>query len=327
MDNETTHYQLVGNAETLKRFVREVMPEPPEGKEDYMVYFLSMAARNKYLSTKEREEIGVGRSEMFNRTSVFANKMERGEAVLRAVRNMETPVGSYYGRASGEPLPDNPHVLTLYANLDLANTLEAWNAAAATMNTTFMNLALGRDVHVPNPEGVFRTELQRSKAVRKLVDVDADVPFLTMEERFVLVETFMEEVRNAQEGKPVKAWVVLTTGGFHLLFDKDTLKHNYMETVRAVVTSRWLFSNEPWHGGPDRPDREHTLESLAEFRKVGCNQNPDAFPYDPALCEWEVTRNDNRMVPLPGTYQPVASVFRNRESNLYHRYLVDFAEV
>ncbi len=314
------HYQLIASKADLAGFVDEVLPAPEGQERDYLVYFLSMSARNKYLSDEQREEIHLGRTEMFNRKGVYVPEdMTPGEAVYRTVRRMQVPEGAYFNKSGTHPLPVIPYVFTIYMNLDLANTLEAWNATANQMNATITDRALDRNVRIPNPESVYRTELQRSKKKKTLVDTDVDVPFLTEKERYRLALAMFDALQkhSNQSHMSLKGWMVRTTSGFHLLLLKDGIRHDFMTTIRNVVFEERLFSGlpEPF----STPERGClTMDEVCNHRLALLEGNSVAisfangrdvrphkvYPYDPSLCKWEVEPNKNRMLPLPGTYQP-----------------------
>ncbi len=75
-------YKFIQDKYELKRFYDFILPDllPNE------VYFVSLSARNKYLTTEERYDLSLGRTEMFERRII---KKKNGIDFIEILKNMK----------------------------------------------------------------------------------------------------------------------------------------------------------------------------------------------------------------------------------------------
>ena len=211
------HYKIVHSVDEIKKFY-DLIGE----LKDEEAYFLSMSARNKYLTEEEREQYELGRTEMFARKLVKQNSFE---IFMRVVRTFEVAYGGYLSRG-GKELP--PKCLVLYANV---NPVSGRKALQEFYNkTTQLLFDLSTSPQASAKLSGLDTELmncyQRAKGTKSLIDIDFDVP----EEGFDLVERFVATMRE----RGVTLEVVKTASGYHVLLRRETLKFNYPAVVSEL---------------------------------------------------------------------------------------------
>ena len=107
--------QLLYDKTELEKFHK--LLKPLEGDE---VYFVSMSARNKYLSAEERASFDLGRSEMMGRKIIKSSDFE---SYFRTIRSYEH---TWYGRSGAEL---SSKCLIVYANINVSSKrkLKEWS--------------------------------------------------------------------------------------------------------------------------------------------------------------------------------------------------------
>jgi hypothetical protein len=160
--------KLVQDQDQFNRFVNLL----PELKAAW-VYFLSMSARQKYLTTEERAYFDLGRTEMFARVTAdskinIQNAMDKMEGMVekRTTRN-------------GKTFP--PKALVCYANLNPSCMIAAYNLFQSGMNDELAEIMSAlQNGRQPEYKGIKQAErklmncVQKSRAAKLLIDIDID---------------------------------------------------------------------------------------------------------------------------------------------------------
>jgi hypothetical protein len=251
--------KIVGDEEMLKSFLTHF----PELVDDE-VFFLSLSARNKYLTDAEREQFDLGRTEMFSRQVAYDH-----EGILMAIARMEADLAVRKTR-NGSDIPH--HCLVTYFNVHPSSTIDAYTAFKAQLdhhyNETFKSVVHGKTANY-EPFLRSRTHLmnhiQKSKSRRIYIDIDVDCS-----DEKVAFDASLEVSKDVFECG-IKHLRVQTQGGYHILIDREQLntfnksagKSEKINLHMDIVSANKLV--EPYGG--------------------------------------EVVFNTNAMVPLPGTYQ------------------------
>jgi len=208
-------YKFIYDVDQIKKFHSLLSP-----LKDEEAYFISLSARNKYLSIEERKEIDLGRTEMFARR--LAKKGDY-ETFIRVLRSYEANDGAYTSR-SNINLPMK--CLVLYVNINPVSGRKALKEFYEKSTQLLFDLA--DDKEAGKRLSTLDTELmncyQRAKGTKKFIDIDFDVP------EIALVNTVCSDLKVHD----VIYHVVKTKSGFHVLVQKDTLKYNYTEAVRMA---------------------------------------------------------------------------------------------
>lgn len=198
---------LVQDVQQFQNFIDNVLPSllPHE------VYFVSLSARNKYLTERERDFYGLGRTEMFARTLV-----RRGDWG-KAIRKLEGELATRLTK-TGQLIPER--ALVVYVNINPSDALAAHFKYINEVNRQLEEVtkATVRDKS-PNytpftfAEKTLLNCFQVCTGQRTYLDLDID----TKEERY------LSKVRSVLDSKNVSYFVVETHGGFHVLVKRETL--------------------------------------------------------------------------------------------------------
>jgi hypothetical protein len=189
------------------------------GLKDDEVYFLSASARNKYLTTEEREEYDLGRTEMFDRKVFTA---EEAWKFLGQLKKFETVKGGLYGR-SGKPIPT--HCLVIYANINPLSGLRAFRAFQSQMHDITFETFTNKESlkHFAKLHTHVMNAYQTSRGSIYLRDIDFDLP----PEGKYLVREFCDDLNE----QGVAHWVIQTRSGYHVLMNKADIAFNYPKLI------------------------------------------------------------------------------------------------
>lgn len=211
------HYELIHNEREIRKFydiLGELLPEE--------AYFLSMSARNKYLTEDERKMYELGRTEMFARKLVKRNSFE---IFMRTVRSFEVAYGGYLSRGN-VPLPQK--CLVVYANVNPVSGRKALQEFYSKTTQLLFDLSTSKEAE--SKLSSLDTELlncyQRAKGTKSLIDIDFDVP----KGGFDLVQRFVQQMRTAG----VTTHVIETKSGYHVLLVRKDIKFNYVAVVNEL---------------------------------------------------------------------------------------------
>lgn len=208
---------LIKNREMYDAFVNLL----PELKHDE-VYFLSLSARNKYLTDDEREAYSLGRTEMFSR-HVATDK----EGIEYAIKKMEAELEVKTTRG-GHRIPEK--ALVVYFNIHPSSMTRAYTSFKNQMNAHYdeivKSLMKGSNPHY-HPFLGMRTKLmnhiQKSPSRKEWVDIDIDAPDEETALQYsasIANPLFMHSINNVR---------IKTQGGIHLLVNRDDLNTKPMD--------------------------------------------------------------------------------------------------
>jgi len=204
---------LIKNREMYDTFVKFL----PELERDE-VYFLSLSARNKYLTEDEREAYSLSRTEMFSR-HIAHDK----EGIEYAIKKMEAELEVKTTR-SGHRIPEK--ALVVYFNIHPSSMTRAYTSFKDQMNAHYdeivKSLMKGSNPHY-HPFLGMRTKLmnhiQKSSSRKEWVDIDIDIDALDEETALrysasIANPLFMHSINNVR---------IKTQGGVHLLVKRSDL--------------------------------------------------------------------------------------------------------
>jgi hypothetical protein len=218
--------KLIYDEDQVRRFLKILKP-----LEFDEVYFVSMSARNKYLSLDERLEYNLGRSEMMGRKIIKSNSPDE---YLRVLHSYEHP---WYGKSYVE-LP--PKCLMCYANINASSGKKALKEFYSKTNEILFSLDT-------NPESFenlryLDTELmncyQRARSVKTWIDIDFDSP----DREFSLRQ--VHEFKEYLTGNSIFFLIIETHSGFHVLLLKDSIKSDFFHKVSTLdYEAKRVFPN------------------------------------------------------------------------------------
>lgn len=253
------YYSIIYDEEELHYFYDNIVQKLNTAE----VMFVSLSARNKYLTKEEREKYELGRTEMFAKTLV---KKDGFLEFIKKLRRFECNKDGYLTK-NGQHIPEE--ALSCYFNINPSNTILALSSFKNYIVEIekHATLELFRGIKLDdfivnaysNLDNTFLSFVQRSRAKKHWIDIDMDI-----DKGF---EPYKNEIiiSNLREWN-VEYHFIDTKSGYHLLLKKDTVKMNPAYIISAI-----------------------TLEyKNSKFYKGGAP---------------EIMINKNEMIPLPGTYQ------------------------
>lgn len=209
---------LIKDFEQFKRFV-DVLAEPEKDE----VYFISLSARNKYLSADERLVYGLGRTEMFSRT-IVRSKSDFEFAMQKLALKLE-----YKKTKLGLPIPEK--ALVVYVNIHPSSMVLAYHLFKSEMDNietevlrAFMNGKQPNYEAFKNADRHFMNAIQKSAGIKQYVDIDVD------SKDFDLVQ----ELTNDLNGYAIRYYVIKTHGGFHVLINREDLHYSHFRLHEVV---------------------------------------------------------------------------------------------
>ena len=212
---------LIYDEEELKRFISLL---PDKSSEDE-AYFISLSARNKYLTDEERKIYELGRTEMLAQ-NIVSNK----ESLMRHYKRFCCMEGGYTTK-NGKSIPDK--TLVCYTNLFTSSGIKALQEFNEANNNIIFEMAIagsnGNDI-TGSLKAISKSNkrlidcYQRNKGTSKWIDVDFDIP---KDSDFLNV--FRTEMLN--KCKELEYFIIETKSGYHFCFNRKTVKFNYTELV------------------------------------------------------------------------------------------------
>lgn len=212
-------YNLIHSVEELKKFHDILHPlQPGEA------YFVSMSARDKYLTKEERVDFSLGRSEMFSRKII---KTPDFADYLRVIRTLEVNHGGYTTR-NGKDIPDKCTIV--YANINASSGIKALHEFNQKTTDLMLEMFHNKDAvkHYASLDSMLMNCFQRQRGTNHLIDIDFDV--MKDDFGYSLLNRFIDALKE----KNAKYHIVETFGGFHVLIVRNTLKFNYNAVLNEL---------------------------------------------------------------------------------------------
>lgn len=257
------YHKFIYDEKQIRKFVNIMSP-----LKDDEVYFLSLSARNKYLTDEERKKYELGRTEMFARKIVKPSPRVNGDIAdiyIRVLKSMQVSRGGYTSR-TGVELPDK--CLVVYANINPSSGMKALKYFQLEMTEALFDIHTNPEVFskFAHLDSKLMNQFQKQKGTRTLIDIDFDIP----EEGKDILVTFFKDLhkmhniaqQKVQDKIELLYYIIKTKSGYHVLLKKDRLKFNYnLAILKANNEAQFRYG------------KEHI----------------------------EVTVNKNAMIPCPGT--------------------------
>lgn len=225
---------LVVNLKMFEKFVDDVMP--PLAADE--VYFVSMSARNKYLSPEERDYYQLGRTEMFGRTLCSGDwyyAMSKLAAVL-----------TYRNTKAGLKYPEK--ALVVYVNVNPSSSVKACSNFAnivtriqGEMVASYMAGNTPNEAQLLKGDRLLMNEYQKATGTRHYVDIDIDAP-----------KEYAQRLNEVLSKNGVDYWVVQTRGGYHFMVKRESLnkaKFPLHQTVKELDKEAKSFGGEVMFNG------------------------------------------------------------------------------
>lgn len=199
------HYKIIHDEEMLKTFIAW-LPELEATER----YYMTLMARRKYCPELKMSDIVLKR--------VVCKK----DDIFNKIRQLEVPRGAYTTKL-GHIIPQE--ALALYINVNPRSMVVAAKNTAKVLVEMICD-----DKHVLlNPKSIALTEIHKARGTKHFVDIDIDVPELT-------IEATMQRTLEVLNNEAVS--VVKTRGGIHIIV--ETAKSNKKDWYRGL-RDRFIF--------------------------------------------------------------------------------------
>lgn len=216
--------KLIYSEEELKKFFELVVP--PLQRDE--VYFLSLSARNKYLTDEERKEVGLSRTEMFSRTII---RQQDFDYFLRKLRRLECDERGYTTRTN-IPIPNK--TIVVYFNVNPSSMVKAYNKFITEVNNQIVELisTIGKN-HETKYDYLARLDLKLMKFVQNTpskkhyIDIDFDIDKVKEYKYLVQYVNFLKDNK-------IEYYIIETNGGYHVLIKRDTITCNFHPLVKDL---------------------------------------------------------------------------------------------
>jgi len=251
--------KLINDVDQIKKYYDLVIPELTKDE----VLFISLSARNKYLTPEERKIYGMSRTEMFAKTVIRKRDFEY---FIRKIRKLECQEGAYITKQN-MPIPQK--TIVVYMNINTCGMIKAYNKFKFDVERQLEEFILGLSnnhdaayAYLRKMDSKFLSVIQNTPGTRIWIDVDFDFP---NKDNVMKNESYVKLFCKELKDNKVEYIVIQTKSGFHILLKRSTIKYNFHTTITMINS---------------------VVDE--EFK------NSDKF---------EIVLNKNDMVPLPGTLQ------------------------
>lgn len=209
---------LIIDKEQFNKFI-EILPDLKNDE----CYFVSLSARNKYLTKEEREFYALGRTEMFARNIVRSK--EDFEYVLS---KLESSL-QYKLTKSKQKIPEK--ALVVYVNINPSSMVKAYFNLMNEMNKELLdiNMAL-QNGKIPNYSGIHFLDrklmncIQTSRSRKVFVDIDFDIKN----------DSIVKEFLNILCDNFIIFHTIKTKSGYHVLINLDSMKDKKFNLNQSV---------------------------------------------------------------------------------------------
>lgn len=218
------NHKLIHSIDELKYFFDNILPDLQRDE----VFFVSLSARNKYLTPDERETLGLGRTEMFERTIIREKEWRR---FLKRIRRFETPDEAYLTK-NNNPIPNK--CIVVYFNINPSSSIKALHEFRSKTDEYFLEMIQSNNIQdgfkkMNKVDVLLMNCFQRSRGHKSYIDIDFDIP----KSEFHIVQFFLKHMKNNSPNK-IKYWIIDTKSGYHVMLDRSTLKYNFNESISAA---------------------------------------------------------------------------------------------
>ena len=237
-----SYHKLIWSEDELRKYYDLILPD----LNPFEVFFVSLSARNKYLTEEERITYKLGRTEMFERRIIREKSWDR---FLRTIKKYEVVKGAYTSVDGSAVLPDK--CLLIYININPSNMIKALNEFNKTVSEYYMEVVVSKndnksiDKRFNKLDRNLMTAIQKSRGIKKWIDIDIDMSKSYLEnfgksDWKKINKNLQEIVRHNQTGE-LKYHIIETKSGYHILIDKNTLSFNPNFICERLRSN---FSNE-----------------------------------------------------------------------------------
>jgi len=217
------------------------------------------------LSTRKKYLTDEEREEyQLRNAEMYCRRTSRARTFTRFLHDIER-MGVKYYTSNGKVMPEKATVCYIMVNPRSLSLASSLFMKEMMDDVQHVMAYHGQSSKMNKPESILRTCIQKSRSQRVWIDIDIDVDRRCEE----LVLDYYKELRSRYT---LKCELIKTKSGYHLL----------------------LHSSENEYTKEMNPDI--IVKSLERMISLFYEQNN-------IDTKWEVIRNKDEMIPLPGTYQ------------------------
>lgn len=257
-------YKLVADESQIREFYEKVLAPLQEDES----YFFALSARHKKLTEEERKEYLLGRTEMFGKQFVrLDNEGHTIDHIISAIYKYECNKKAYLTK-NGKTYPDK--TLVLYGSINPSSDSEcvAESMKYAIQVLTEMMMAAKKGSMSGISDNISKFARTHAKTKENHPRLPSRKVFMDFDADIAipneLEHEFFEEIKKRLTEKlKYTPTIIRTAGGFHTIVKKEYIKFNPTELVEII----------------------------------------DDVASGYGIVSSEIKKNDNNMVPIPGTYQ------------------------
>ena len=259
-------YKFLYDENELKKFVEKI--NSFYKLENDEVIYIALFSRNKYLSEEEKKFVDLARSNVVNRQICRGISFEE---ISRAIGKMECREGSFIDR-SGNGIPNK--CLIPYFSFNPVSPIDAFNDTQRCFVEYILEIEKssrkGRTdksntySRLQRIDAQYMSQLQHATSRSVIVDIDFDIPYDKID--------FIKMAKEKFDKRNLNYFIVDTRSGFHVLIEKASIKYDYnvdLDEIRAEAEKRF------------GPEKIHGVKKPV----------------------WDISKNKNEAIPLPGTMQ------------------------
>lgn len=219
------YVKIIHDEKELKWFFDNVMPPLKETE----VYFISLSARNKYLTEEERKHYELGRTEMFEKSIIRRKEWDR---FIRLIRKFECDTRGYTTK-NHMPIPAKS--LVCYLNVNPSDSFKALSNFQGLIHEYYTEMSALLTQPNRNTENFFNrinkidnnlmTMYQQATGTRHYMDIDFDFE----EKQPHIIEPITDYLKD--KGIEEHYWID-TKSGYHLLINRNQLKFNPNDIIK-----------------------------------------------------------------------------------------------
>jgi hypothetical protein len=218
---------LIKDQNEFEKFLN-ILPELEKDE----VYFISLSARNKYLSKEERLEYSLGQTEMFGRE--IAQSKEKLKDYI--IRKLEATL-SYKTTRNHLPIPEKS--LVCYMNVNPSSMVKAYMQFQNEMNRQVSEIVMSlQKQKLPNYSFInLQTKellncIQKSGSRKYFIDIDCDTK--NEEVYQYLFDSFI--MHN------IEFHTIETKGGYHFLLQKKSFPEKF--DLNLIIKTSSIIAQE-----------------------------------------------------------------------------------
>ena len=222
---------LIQNQEQFEKF-KSILPALERDE----IYFVSLSARNKYLTEEERKLFELGKTEMFSRQTAYDK-----DGIDYAIKKLEASL-EYKKTRNGQDFPDKS--LVCYFNINPSSTIKAFNKFKSEMNAQFEQAYRATINYFNYDFRVFHriernllNAIQKSPGRKYYIDIDFDVKD----------DDAIKEFSSLLKSVDVSHYIIKTKSGFHCLIVKHTINNSVNNNIFKKIKELHLTAQK--YGG------------------------------------------------------------------------------